>query len=223
MQPSMGLMIQPFMIDMQPLIQLPLILYGSISSSSFAVLFASGGFMAFAFFFGTLVAIILKGFNEPLLIVYEYILLYILFFYLLDLAVFYIRMAAGRIQGAIIFDPQEKKIYAFPSVNSNYYLGGYKEYHESELIHTSEHYYGWGSGSFYYYANVFFTKEKNEYAFKVDDLKGNNFGEILSHQEPEDISIPFKHRFHSIILFLVSIIMASQSAYWIFHSLPKAP
>ena len=137
--------------------------------------------------------------NHP----YGIILLYTLVYYLLDLSVFYIRMAKGRIQGVILFDPQEKKIYAFHSLNSDCYLGGYKEYHESELVYTPERD---GLGDKVPIADVFFTIDKNEYAFKLQSINGNNFVKMLSHQEPADISIPFKYSYHAKLLYIVSII-----------------
>ena len=150
----------------------------------------------------------------------NYILPYTLFFYLLDLAVFYIRMARGCIQGAIIFDTQKKKIYAFPSLNSDYYLGDYKEYQESELVYTKEKY----PGGFYEPAYVFFTRKNEEYAFKVGDMEENNFGEMLSQYLPANISIPIKYDHYSnmIILLLVSLFLFLLNSIWIIPFLPKA-
>ena len=131
-----------------------------------------------------------------------------LYFILVDIGFFIVRMALGFIQGAVIFDPVEKKIYAFGSVNSNIYSDDYKEYHESELVFTKEMFGGRNSSTVY----VFFTKENNDYAFKVDSLGilgiKNRFGEMLSQQEPADIHIPFKCQFHPGIIKLTAILIA---------------
>lgn len=187
--------------------------------ASGGLIYALWSFFAVAYFILSIIHN--EGIKElPYQFIIDYILPYTLFYYLLDLAVFYIRMARGCIQGAIIFDPQEKKIYAFPSLNSDYYLGGYKEYHESELVYTTESY-GWSRSNEEAY--VFFTRDKNEYAFKVGDMKENNLGEMLSQQEPADIPIPFKYRFHTVILIFVSFFLYFLSTIWVIPSLPKAP
>ena len=195
---------------------------------SFAVCFASGGLIyavCFIYIVATIIVsfILSEGFKEQhYQYLIDYILPYTLFFYLLDLAVFYIRMAIGRIQGAIIFDPQEKKIYVFPSLNSDYYLGGYKEYQTSELVYTTEVYW-FGSRYNDGDAYVFFTKENKEYVFKVGDMRENNFGEMLSQEEPAYILIPFKYCFKFTILFFVSFFLFILTTPWVIHSLPKAP
>lgn len=120
-------------------------------------------------------------------------------FYALDIFVFYLRRAAGAIQGAVLFDSQKKIIYAFPSLASD----RYDTYHASDLVYTTESVsMGRTQGKTVY---VFFTKAENEFAFKVRDLEYNNFDAILSQWEPIDISIPFKHRFHTIIIPLVGL------------------
>lgn len=120
------------------------------------------------------------------------------FSYLIDAIVFYIRRTAGFIQGAVLFDPKEKRIYAFPSITSVYY----NEYHESQLIYTTESYIKHDT------AYVFFTKKENEFAFKVDNLQYNNFEAILSQKEPADMSIPYKYQFHEIAAILIGVIGA---------------
>jgi len=123
-----------------------------------------------------------------------YYMIALLLFCLLDLLVMHIRKTKGFVQGAIFFDPKEKKIYSFPSITSNYY----KEYQESELIYTKE---SFCKGVGY----VFFTNKENEYAFKVGDLKYNIFQAILSQKEPIDMPIPFKYRFHTNISIFLSL------------------
>lgn len=121
-------------------------------------------------------------------------------FYLLDIIIFYLRRATGAIQGAVLFDPKEKKIYAFPSLASDYY----NMYHESELVYTTESFSVGRMAEKTVY--VFFTQPETEFAFKVRDLDYNNFDAILSQQEPFDISVPFKHRFHTQIIGLIVFI-----------------
>jgi len=118
---------------------------------------------------------------------------------LLNLLALRVRRALGVVQGAVLFDPQEKKVYVFPSIDSD----DYKEYHESELTYTTETY-GLGKGP-KNIAYVFFTRTDKNYAFKIDSLQYNNFEEILSRREAIDIHIPFKYGFHTYIIGLMAI------------------
>lgn len=120
-------------------------------------------------------------------------------FYLLDIIIFYLRRAAGAIQGAVLFDPKEKKIYAFPSLASDHY----NIYHVSNLVYTTENVSMGRMAEKTVY--VFFMQPETEFAFKVRDLEYNNFDAILSQQDPIDISVPFKHRFHTTIIALVGL------------------
>lgn len=128
-----------------------------------------------------------------------YYMIALTIFILLNLILLYIRRAFRKIQGAVLFDPKEKKVYVFPSIDSD----NYKEYHESELTYTTESY--WYPSEAY----VFFTKKENDFAFKVDNLKYNDFNRILSQRSPIDISIPFKYRFHELIYFIFTIVLSS--------------
>ena len=123
----------------------------------------------------------------------------LLLFILLNLISLYVRKALGKIQGAVLFDPKEKKVYVFPSIDSD----NYKEYHESELAYTTESYASGSRNCSTTY--VFFTKKDNDFAFKVDNLEYNNFGVFLSLREDDDISIPFKYRFHTFINFIIAL------------------
>lgn len=114
---------------------------------------------------------------------------------LTDVMVFCVRRAAGLIQGAVFFDPKDKRIYVFPSITSVYY----KDYHESQLIYTTERYSKDDT------AYVFFTRKDNNFAFKVDNLQYNSFEAILSQQEAIDMPIPFKHSFHTGIFNLITL------------------
>lgn len=92
----------------------------------------------------------------------------------------------------------------FPSLDSD----NYKEYHESELIYTTESYSSDDPSDDRYWrktAYVFFTKKENDFAFKVDNLYHNDFNAILSQRDPIDMSIPFKYRFHTIINLLIAM------------------
>lgn len=121
-------------------------------------------------------------------------------FYMLDVLVFYLRRAAGAIQGAVLFDPQKKMIYAFPSLASD----RYDTYRASDLVYTTESVF---MGRYHQKTvYVFFTQPETEFAFKVRDLEHNNFDAMLSQQDPIDISVPFKHRFHTIIISLIAVI-----------------
>ena len=131
-----------------------------------------------------------------------FFLIGVIVFYFIDIILFYIRRAAGYIQGAVLFDPKDKKIYVFPSIASNYYL----EYHESELIYTIERYLVGRNKTDNAY--VFFSNEDNYFAFKVKNLKDNNFDVMLSQQKPINMSIPFKHRFHSASLVMIGSVGA---------------
>lgn len=138
-------------------------------------------------------------------------------FYALDIGVFYLRRAAGAIQGAVLFDAKEKKVYAFPSLATDYY----NTYNESELVYTTERFRinKWRDKTVY----VFFTKAENEFAFKVRDLEYNNFEAMLSQWEPIDMSIPFKHRFHTQIIGLIAFIfllLCSLFLAWLNSSYP---
>ena len=129
-----------------------------------------------------------------------YYIIVLLLFCLFNLLALYVRKALGKIQGAVLFDPQEKKVFVFPSIDSD----NYKEYCESELTYTTEFYStgGRGGGSTAY---VFFTQKDNNFAFKVDNLHYNNFEAILSQQEAIDMPIPFKHGFHTFIFTLIAL------------------
>ena len=129
-----------------------------------------------------------------------YYMIVLLLFCLFNLLALYVRKALGKIQGAVLFDPQEKKVFVFPSIDSD----NYKEYCESELTYTTESY-SIGARSGGSTAYVFFTKKENDFAFKVDNLEYNNFGVFLSLQKDDNISIPFKYRFHTVIKFLVAL------------------
>lgn len=121
-------------------------------------------------------------------------------FYMLDVWVFYFRRASGAIQGAVLFDPQKKMIYAFPSLASD----RYDTYRASELVYTTESVHAGRHVRKTVY--VFFTQPEKEFAFKVRDLEHNNFDAMFSQQDPIDISIPFKHRFHTITIDLIATI-----------------
>lgn len=131
----------------------------------------------------------------PIIPLAYYMIAFILFI-LLHLILLYIRKALGKIQGSVLFDPKEKRIYVFPYLDS----GNYKEYHESELTYTTESF--WNGGRKVY---VFFTKKENDFAFKVDNLYHNDFNAILSQRDPIDMPIPFKYRFHTIINLLIAM------------------
>lgn len=128
-----------------------------------------------------------------------YYMIALILFVLLNLLLLYVRKLLGKIQGAVLFDQKEKKVYVFPSIDS----GNYKEYHESELTYTTESYTS-GSRSCST-AYVFFTKKDNDFAFKVDNLQYNNFGVFLSLQKDNEISIPFKYRFHTFINLIIAL------------------
>ena len=121
-------------------------------------------------------------------------------FYMLDVLVFYLRRKYGAIQGAVLFDPQKKLIYAFPSLASNQY----NTYRASELVYTTERVHAGRHVRKTVY--VFFTQPENDFAFKIRDLEHNNFDAMLPQQDPIDISIPFKHRFHTITISLIATI-----------------
>ena len=117
--------------------------------------------------------------------------------YLSDAIIFYIRRTAGFIQGAVLFDPQKKRIYAFPSITSAYC----NEYHESQLIYTIE-----SDSKRDELSIAFFTRKENGFAFKVKNLKGNNFKSILSQTEPVDMFIPNKYQFHEMAACIIGLI-----------------
>ena len=128
-----------------------------------------------------------------------YYMIALILFTLFNLILLYIRITLGKIQGAVLFDQKEKKVYVFPTLDSD----NYKEYHESELSYTTESY---SSGrSSRHTAYVFFTRKENEFAFKLDNLEYNNFGVFLSLRDDDDISIPFKYRFHTSIYLIIAL------------------
>ena len=127
----------------------------------------------------------------------ESILLAALVYYSLDFIFFYIRLWSGRIQGTVLFDPKTKMFYAFPSANSK----AYKEYHQSELFYTKESYY---HGK----ALVFFVKEKEEPAFKLDGSFSLVCDDVLySRWKPVKMSVLFKYRYHTLLLFVIAIVV----------------
>lgn len=133
-----------------------------------------------------------------------YYLLATLFFCLSDTVVFLLRMAAGRIQGTVLFDQKTKTFYVFPSVTTNLYR--YKEYHASDLFYLIENYPIDRKEKGVAY--VFFTKEEKAYAFKV---KGDNQIDPESvglQQGFNGMSIPLKYRFHTTIPGCLAIIVA---------------
>ena len=133
----------------------------------------------------------------------ESILIAALVYYSLDLIFFYIRLRAGRIQGAVLFDPKTKMFYAFPSANSE----AYKEFHQSELIYTKESYY---HGK----ALVFFVKEKEEPAFKLDGSFSLVCDDVLySRWKPVKMSVPFKYRYHTLLLIVIATVILFLSVF----------
>ena len=128
----------------------------------------------------------------------------ILVFCLSDTILFLIRMAVGCIQGAILFDEKEERFYVFPSITSNLYK--YKEYPASNLFYLIENYTGVGYEKGVVY--VFFTKEENAYAFKINGKKHPNIDELILQQPPINMSIPFKYQFHTKIPGYISLIIA---------------
>jgi len=119
-------------------------------------------------------------------------------FCLLDVIIFHIRKSAGVIQGAVLFDPKEKRIYAFPSITSD----RYSIYQETELIYTIERY---SIGKASEKAYVFFAKKENKFAFKVKSLEENNFEAMLSQKKPIEMPIPFECRFHTYTSVLIAL------------------
>ena len=139
-------------------------------------------------------------------------------FCLLDVIIFHIRKSAGVIQGAVLFDPKEKRIYAFPSITSD----RYSIYQETELIYTIERY---SIGKASEKAYVFFAKKENKFAFKVGNLKDNGFEAILSQKEPANMPIPYKYQFQSLIVFLIGMIctfMLELPGLWCVKSILKS-
>ena len=133
----------------------------------------------------------------------EIILIAALVYYSLDLIFFYIRLRSGRIQGAVLFDPKTKMFYAFPSANSE----AYKEYHQSELFYAKEWYY---HGK----ALVFFVKGKEEPAFKLDSSFSLVCDDVLySRWKPVKMSVPFKYRYHTLLLIAIAIIITFLSLF----------
>ena len=132
------------------------------------------------------------------------IMLAALVIYLSDTIVFLIRMTAGCIQGAVLFDEKEERFYVFPSITSNLYK--YKEYHASNLFYLIENYSidSYEKGIAY----VFFTKDDRNYAFKVNGKGQTNIDALISQQAPLDMSIPFKYRYHTQIPACIAIIIA---------------
>lgn len=139
------------------------------------------------------------GGNQGLFL--QYFLIGTIVFCLLDIIVYRFRKSAGFIQGTVLFNPKEKKIYAFPTIDSN----NYNVYRESELVYTVEKY---SIGRASEKAYVFFSKKDNRFAFKVKNLEENGFGLMLSQKNPIDMSIPFEYRFHTIISACIAIILS---------------
>lgn len=133
-----------------------------------------------------------------------YIMLAALVFCLSDTIVFLIRMTAGCIQGAVLFDEKEERFYVFPSITSNH--NRYKEYHASNLFYLIENYSidSYEKGTAY----VFFTHDDRNYAFKVNGKNQINIDALISQQAPLDMSIPFKYRFHTQIPACIALIIA---------------
>lgn len=126
-----------------------------------------------------------------------------------EIIVFYIRKAAGCIQGAVLFEPREKMYYVFPSITSDYY----KEYQESDLLYIIENSQikGHGKGAIGA-AYVFFTKEEMAYAFKVmaEDHLGNDA--LILRKSPSYMPAPYNYRLHNLIQgipFLIAIVVCN--------------
>lgn len=158
---------------------------------SMAFFFSSGGLFISMLFIAAVVDVLFYGNTEHLQYVIDRFILYTLLFYLLDLAVFYIRMATGHIQGAVLYDTQDRKFYAFQSVNSDCYSGGYKEYHESELVYSTY----WGGGRAQLgYQFIFFTADEGKKAFtiwiSVFQKENDDLISMMSTPKPDFIPIP---------------------------------
>ena len=134
---------------------------------------------------------------------FTYYFIAILVFWLSDTIVFLIRMVAGCIPGAVLFDEKEEMFYVFPSITSNIYK--YKEYRASNLFYLIENYtidqYEKGVGY------VFFTKDESTYAFKINGKKHPNIDKLKLQEAPIDMSIPFKYQFHTKIVGFIFIII----------------
>ena len=139
-------------------------------------------------------------------------LLAALVYCLSDTIVFLIRMAAGCIQGAVLFDQKDNTFYVFPSVTTNLYR--YKEYHASDLFYLIENYpidkYEKGL------AYVFFTKDEKAYAFKVNGKNLVDLKALPSRQAPIGMSIPFKYRYHTQIPSCLALIAAILVGYLLY-------
>lgn len=137
-------------------------------------------------------------------------------FYVTDLGIFYIRNVTGNIPGAVVFDKGEKKFFVFPALDSDSSKQDCNVYHESELIYTREQYRGY---KFYDYAYVFFTEKDTGFAFKLDHSKKNYLDTILTSEPSTDLSVPFRYRYHTSILSLVSIAFGITIFAWIIQNL----
>lgn len=141
-----------------------------------------------------------------------YYLLATLVFCLTDTIVFLIRMAAGCIQGTVLFDQKEKTFYVFPSVTTNFYR--YKEYHADNLFYLIENY--TISKNEKGVAYVFFTKDEKAYAFKVKGDNQLDLKALLIRQAPIGMSIPFKYQFHTQIPGCLAVIIALLVGYLLY-------
>ena len=165
-------------------------------------------FLIFTCFFGLFLKACLQFYNgSGWTGFWAYFFAGVLLSILSEIIVFYIRKAAGCIQGAVLFEPKEKMYYVFPSITSDYY----KEYLESDLFYIIENSQikGHGKGAIGA-AYVFFTKDENAYFFKVmaEDHLGNDA--LILRKSPSDMPAPSKYRLHNLIQvipFLIAIVV----------------
>ena len=143
-------------------------------------------------------------------------LIYTLVFFLLDLGVFYLRKKTGHIPGAVVFDKDEKKFYAFPTYNSEWDNRDYDVYHESELIYTREKN---GFEDFKSYGYYFYTQKDEKFVFTTGDLTKNHFDEKLTLPESREMSVPFWYHSSIYILTFLGLGVGGAIFYWMYTSL----
>jgi len=144
-------------------------------------------------------------------------LIYTLVFLLLDLGIFYLRKKTGLIPGAVVFDEDEKKFYAFPTYNSEWYNRDYDVYHESELIYTRAK-----NGlleDFRYFGYYFYTQKDEKFVFTAGDLTSNHFDEKLPLHESREISVPDKYHFYIYIFIFLGLGIGGAICYWMYKAL----
>lgn len=169
-----------------------------------AALIASGGFFLHAF-----VIFLFNGSSQSAI---NDFLTATIVFALFELCTYCYRLKKGHIQGAVLFDPKEKKIYAFPSADSE----NYRVYAKSDLCYTTQRYlhYPFPGKKGFKDSHIFFTKKERYFAFSSAIQEENGFGEMLSQIAPiEDKDVPLKYSFYSIKPLLIGFIIFIVSAF----------